>query len=167
MTKATSPRRPKLLVVLGEGGHTAQTLRLLQLLGPGFRYIYVISRSDEISARKITIPGPIHRLTRPRAKDDGLPTAAWHLGVSLLEAAWLVLRCRPDAVVGCGPAVQVPPAFFAKLLGAKIIFIESASRVSELSLTGKIMLRLADRFFVQWEPLQRRYPRTTFAGRLL
>jgi len=167
MTQAAPARRPHLLVVLGEGGHTAQTLHLLQLLGSSCTYTYVVSRSDEISANKITLPGEIVRLTRPRAKDDSYPQAAWHLAVSIVEAAWLLLRCRPDAVVGCGPAVQVPPSVFGKLLGAKIIFIESASRITELSLTGKIMLRLADQFFVQWESLQRRYPQTIYAGRLL
>jgi len=167
MTAPARPRRPHLLVVLGEGGHTAETLRLLQLLGSECTYSYVVSRSDEISAEKIVLPGRIWRLTRPRSKDDSLMQAAWHLSVSIVEAAWLLLRCRPDAVVGCGPAVQVPPSIFGKMLGAKIIFIETASRISELSLTGKIMLRLADQFFVQWESLQQRYPRTIYAGRLL
>jgi beta-1,4-N-acetylglucosaminyltransferase len=167
MTKPMQQRRLHLLAVLGEGGHTAQTIRLLQLLGPECLYTYVVSRNDEISANKIPFPGAVCRLTRPRSKDDSVVQAAWHLGLSMIEAAWLLLRCRPDAVVGCGPAIQVPPAIFGKVLGAKVIFVESASRITELSLTGKIMLRLADQFFVQWASLQQRYPQTIYAGRLL
>jgi hypothetical protein len=62
---------------------------------------------------------------------------------------------------------MVPIALLGRLMGAKIIFIETGSRVTSLSLTGRIMLKVADLFFVQWEQLQKRYPQTIFAGRLL
>jgi len=38
--------------------------------------------------------------------------------------------------------------------------------VETLSLSGKIMLRLADHFLVQWPGLAKRYPRAHFIGRL-
>lgn len=167
MTEPDQALRPRLLVVLGDGGHTAEMVRLLRLLGPDYRYGYVLQTDDQISESKIPFQGPVWRLTRPRAKDDPHWRAAWHLGRSLLESAWLLARVRPQAVLGSGPAILVPLAIFAKLLGAKIIFVETGSRVSQLSLTGKIMLRLADQFFVQWEPLHQRYPHTIYAGRLL
>ncbi len=158
---------PNVLVVLGDGGHTAEMVRLLALLGPNYHYGYVITTGDQISEGKIPFPGPIWRLTRPRAKDDPFWRAAWHLGRSLVEAGWLLARLRPAAVLGSGPAILVPLAIFGKLWGAKIIFVETGSRVSQLSLTGRMMLRLADQFFVQWESLHQRYPHTIYAGRLL
>lgn len=161
------PRLIRLLVILGDGGHTAQMLRLVALLGPDFGYEYVVARSDEISEQKITVPGRVWRLTSPRAKGDSYWRVAWRLARSFVEAAGVVLRCRPDAVVGCGPALMVPVAVLGKALGAKVIFLESGSRVTELSLTGKLMRRLADQFYVQWEPLHARYPETIYAGRLL
>jgi UDP-N-acetylglucosamine:LPS N-acetylglucosamine transferase len=165
--KPSAGRAPRILVVLGDGGHTAEILELVARLGPEYRYDYALSSTDQISERKITLSGPVWRLTRPRAKDEPLIPAAWHFARSLLEAARVVLRARPDAVLGSGPALLVPLAVTGKLLRAKVIFVETGSRVTELSLTGKIMLRLADQFFVQWEPLHARYPRTIFAGRLL
>jgi beta-1,4-N-acetylglucosaminyltransferase len=162
-----APHPPRLLVVLGDGGHTAEILQLVERLGSDYHYEYALSRTDQISAGKIAIAGRVWRLTRPRAKDEPLAMAAWHFSRSLFEAAWVVLRARPDAVLGSGPAILVPLAAIGKLFGAGIIFVETGSRVTELSLTGKLMLRLADQFFVQWEPLHARYPRTIFAGRLL
>jgi beta-1,4-N-acetylglucosaminyltransferase len=156
-----------MLVVLGDGGHTADIVRLVELMGPVYHYSYALTRTDQISESKLPFPGKVWRLTRPRAKDEGLVAVVWHLSRSLVEAARILLRSRPDAVLGSGPAVVVPLAVAGKLFGAKIIFVETGSRITELSLTGKIMLRLADLFFVQWEPLQRRYPRSIFAGRLL
>ena len=93
-------------------------------------------------------------------------SAAWHLGLGLVEAGWLAAMCRPEPS-WTGPAILVPVAIMGKFVGAKISLSKVRSRITELSLTGKIMLRLADLFFVQWEPLQRRYPRTIYAGRLM
>ena len=157
----------KLLVVLGDGGHTAEIVRLVEFLGPDYDYAYLITTSDRISESKITIQGPIYYTMRPRAKDDKVWRVAWKLIYSFCRAAWLLYQIRPDVVLGSGPAVMVPTALLGKLAGAKIIFIETASRVTALSLTGKIMLRAADLFFVQWEQLQKRHARAIFAGRLL
>jgi beta-1,4-N-acetylglucosaminyltransferase len=44
-----------------------------------------------------------------------------------------------------------------RFLGAtrtKIIFVESFCRVQSLSMTGKILYYVADRFIVQWPGLQ-------------
>jgi beta-1,4-N-acetylglucosaminyltransferase len=59
-----------------------------------------------------------------------------------------------------GPGVCIPPcliAFILKVIGLKhvsIVFIESLARVKKLSLTGKILLPIADRFLVQWPYLK-------------
>jgi len=49
----------------------------------------------------------------------------------------------------------------------KIIFIESFARVEHLSLTGKILYYLADRFLVQWPELKQQYPRSEHLGLLI
>ncbi|MDP3029141.1 MAG: hypothetical protein Q8O04_06545 [Deltaproteobacteria bacterium] len=46
------------------------------------------------------------------------------------------------------------------------IFIESWSRVTTKSTTGKICYYLSDLFFVQWPELIKRYPKAIYAGRL-
>jgi len=157
----------KLLVVLGDGGHTAEIIRLIELLGPNYNYAYLITKADHISEKKITIQSPVYHITRPRAKDERTWQIACNLAKSLWQATRLLCHIRPDVVIGSGPAVMVPVALLHKLTGGKIIFVETASRITELSLTGKMMLKIADLFFVQWEQLQKRYPKTVFAGRLL
>jgi len=165
--KEKMSRKLTLLVVLGDGGHTAEIIRLVELLGPNYNYAYIVTTSDRISESKITIQGPIYYITQPHAKRDRAWQAALKLIYSFWQAAWLLYQIHPEAVLGSGPAVMVPVALLGKLTRAKIIFIETASRVTDLSLTGKIMLRVADLFFVQWKQLQKRYPHTIFAGRLL
>jgi UDP-N-acetylglucosamine:LPS N-acetylglucosamine transferase len=62
--------------------------------------------------------------------------------------------------------VAVPACALARLLGIKVIFVETGSRVTALSLTGRLMYRIANLFFVQWPDLVQRYPKAIYAGRL-
>ncbi|KAJ3193956.1 UDP-N-acetylglucosamine transferase subunit [Irineochytrium annulatum] len=48
-----------------------------------------------------------------------------------------------------------------------IIFIESFTRVEELSLSGKLVYSIADRFIVPWEKLKIKYPRAEYIGQIL
>lgn len=49
----------------------------------------------------------------------------------------------------------------------RIIYVESFARVTALSLSGKILLYVADRFFVQWPELALRYSRAEYVGILI
>ena len=155
----------KLMITLGEGGHTKEMLRLVDLLGTGYEYSYLLVRGDELSEDKIRIPGPRYYLQRPREKAHNLLLDAF----KTLRCGWqslvAIIRERPYAVISCGPAVGVPPCLMARLLGVNVIFVETGSRVRALSMTGRILYRLADLFIVQWPQLRERYPRAIYAGR--
>jgi beta-1,4-N-acetylglucosaminyltransferase len=157
----------KLLVVLGEGGHTRQMLNLVDLLGDDLNYYYIVSREDGLSASQIKHPGPIYRLTRPRGKHTRITNSVLRTILTGVEALRVLLQVRPSAIVSAGPAIAVPVSILGKLLGVRIIFIESASRVSTLSLSGRIMYRWADLFFVQWPQLAEKLPGAIYAGRLV
>ena len=85
-----------------------------------------------------------------------------------LRLAFSTLRReRPDAVVSTGAGVSVPFVWAARLLGIRTIFIEDLTRVSGLSLSGKLVYRVADVFLVQWPELAARYRRAQYRGRFL
>lgn len=164
----------KLLIVLGEGGHTEQMLRLVKLLlydknheKDKYKIHYIIAREDQLSAGHIRHPGPIYRITRPRGKSTGKAGAACRTILAGIESLAVLLRVRPAAIIGAGPAICVPVSILGKLLGARIIFVESSSRIRHPSLTGRIMYHWADLFFVQWPQLQEQLPRAVYAGRLV
>lgn len=157
----------KLLVVLGEGGHTTELLNLVDLLGDRYDYHYVVSKQDKLSTDQLRIGGDIHRVLRPRGKDTATPLAALRTIVTALQAVRILLRIRPKAILSTGPAIAVPIAILGKLLGARVIFVETGSRVRTVSMTGKIMYRWADLYFVQWPQLKEKLPRAIYAGRLI
>ncbi len=157
----------KLLVVLGEGGHTTELLNLVDLLGNCYTYHYIISKEDNLSADRIRCPGPIYHLPRPRGKDTGTLSAIFYTLLAGVKALVVLLLVRPVAILSTGPAIAVPTSILGRLLGVKIIFVETGSRVKALSLTGRIMYRWANLFFVQWPQLAEKLPRAIYAGRLV
>ncbi len=161
----------RVLVVLGEGGHTRQMLQLLDQLGPHYEYHYLLAAEDQLSEEKIRLAGPVHRIGRPRSKvkghTDSLPVAAWHTLHSLAQLIPILRQVRPRVVLANGPSVAVPAALLGKALGARIIYVESASRVQNLSASGHLVYHFADLFIVQWPALQARYRKAIYAGRLL
>jgi beta-1,4-N-acetylglucosaminyltransferase len=156
----------KILVILGEGGHSKEILILVDLLGPQYRYEYVMTYEDLLSEAKIRYAGPTYRVVRPRSKDDPALTAAVKLLRCIGQALAIVRRSRPDAILTSGPALAVPFALWGRLLGCRVIFVETGSRVRQLSLTGRLMRPLAHLFFVQWPQLKERCRRAIYAGRL-
>ena len=156
----------KLLIVLGSGGHTKEMIRLVDLLGPRHEYHYLVSADDELSVKKIQVPGTVHRVIRPRWKDTRLPGVILRTLLSAWQALVALVHIRPRAIISSGPGPAVPASFLAKLLGVKVIYIETGSRVFALSTSGRIVYRFADLFFVQWQELLALCPKAIYAGRL-
>lgn len=91
----------------------------------------------------------------------------WLFFVNLWEAYRIIRRERPDLILSTGAGPAVPFALVGKLFRIPNIFVEISAQVTEPSLTGRIMYRLADRFFYQWKALERYFPKATYGGPLL
>ncbi|HYW73830.1 MAG TPA: PssD/Cps14F family polysaccharide biosynthesis glycosyltransferase [Pyrinomonadaceae bacterium] len=87
--------------------------------------------------------------------------------VNLWEAWRILRREQPQVILSTGAGPCVPFALVGKLLGIRSIFVETFARVKEPSMSGRIMYRIADRFFYQWQSLARFYPKGTCCGPLV
>lgn len=74
---------------------------------------------------------------------------------------------RPDIIISTGAGVSVPFIYIGKLLGAKTIYIESLTRVDDLSLSGKLVYHIVDDMLVQWPELKEKYKKTKFVGQVI
>ena len=82
----------------------------------------------------------------------------------LLRCIRIMLRQRPDVVISTGAAAGCLLCFLGKMLGAKVIWIDSITNVERLSLSGRMVRYIADLFLVQWPELAGRYKRIEFVG---
>ncbi len=87
--------------------------------------------------------------------------------VNLVQSFLLMIRERPDAVISTGSGVAIFPCLIAKLFGAKLVYVESGSRVVNPSRTGRLLYRYADLFLVQWPAMLKFYPKAVIGGPLL
>jgi UDP-N-acetylglucosamine:LPS N-acetylglucosamine transferase len=87
--------------------------------------------------------------------------------LNLLEA-WKILRMeKPRLILSTGAGPVVPFTLVGKFLGIKTVFIETFTRVTKPSLTGRLMYWLADRFFYQWRLLETFFPKGIYGGPLV
>lgn len=149
---------PRALVVASGGGHLAEAL--LAIEGVPLRSIIVTLRLPHTEKTLQGVGWKHDYLINPHGDPLKYLQNIW-------QSFWLVLRHRPELVISTGAGMVVPTCVIAKLLGAKLVFIETAARVTTPSRTGKFLYRFADEFYVQWEPLLKVYPKAKFGGVLL
>lgn len=158
----------KIAVVLGRGGHTAQTFALVDSLGDDFEYIYIIGLLDKLTPKKIRLKGRVLRVLTPRLlpQDSRLMSVIRTILTLFLSFIYLLIF-RPNLVISCGTGMTVPVFYSARTLGIPTVFIESMSRVDSLSKTGRMLHGRVTLFMVQWESLAEKIPTSIYGGQLL
>lgn len=82
----------------------------------------------------------------------------------LLSCVKTILYERPDVVISTGAAPGCMACFLGKLIGAKVVWIDSLTNVEKLSLSGTLVRYIADLFIVQWPELAERYSNVEYIG---
>lgn len=80
---------------------------------------------------------------------------------NLRDTLAVVLRERPPLVIASGAGSVVPFCVFARVLGSRILYTETAARVTSPSAAGRVLSRIASSTFVQWPEMLDVYPRAT------
>lgn len=174
-----------LLITLGSGGHTGEMLSMLSTLdfSPFDRVVFYVSTGDslslakakDLSSRLDVLQVSIRVVPRARRVKQSFWTSPFTTFISLAAASYFIALDKPDLILSNGPGtgvVLIAVARFYRLLGlqhARIIFIESFARVSTLSLSGKLLLklRLVDRFLTLWEQEKTKDSKVEYVGNLM
>lgn len=84
--------------------------------------------------------------------------------VNTFRALKIYKKEKPDVVICTGVLAMIPMCLIAKLHGKKLIYIESFAKVTSATLTGKLLYKYADQFYVQWPEMQKIYPKAIYLG---
>ena len=76
----------------------------------------------------------------------------------------IFIKERPDVIISTGALATIPMCVLSKIFRKKVIFIESFAKVTSPTLTGKLIYKFADQFYVQWEQMKEHYPDAIFKG---
>ncbi len=90
---------------------------------------------------------------------------------NLLRNLWLaqklLRKLKPDMILTTGSGVAAPFIWLARLHGIPSVFVESITRITEISLTGRISKPFATKLLVQWPELVSKYPGSEYHGRIV
>ena len=78
----------------------------------------------------------------------------------------ILAKEKPTHIISFGAMCTVPVCIIGKLMNIQVIYVESYTRLKDLSLSGKIIYPFADLFVVQWKQLVQKYPKAVFGGAL-
>ncbi len=151
----------KILIPTSPGGHLKQVVLMAKKLKENFDITFVTYYTP--LSGKLLKGYKVKFVIEPK-----IGIKSWYRKFVLAMQSFLILLKEwPSTIITAGSDVPVPFCYLGKLLGKKIIFIESWSRVRIPSKSGKLIYPIADLFFVQWENLKSEYPRAIYAGRLM
>ncbi|XP_069125842.1 UDP-N-acetylglucosamine transferase subunit ALG14-like isoform X2 [Argopecten irradians] len=160
-----SSKEATVLVIVGSGGHTKEILTLMSGLGRHYtpRH-YVMAVTDKMSE------GKVHDFETQKGQDNSKNYEIHKIPRSReVRQSWIttVLSTLHATLVSFPLVFKINPNIILTLGKTQIIYVESVCRVQTLSMSAKLLYYIADDMFVQWEGLQKRYPRCKYIGRLV
>ncbi len=146
----------KICIVSSCGGHLTEVRTLLPAYKK-YEHIYVIND-------KILLPKDMEEKTFFISHSE----RDWRFLLNLWEAFLLLLSERPDVLLSTGAGPIVPFALIGRFLfGCHVIYVETITRIEKPSMTGRIMYKLAHKFYYQWKGLSKFFPKGCYGGPLI
>lgn len=139
------------------GGHFEQLMMLKPLIEKYSGYVVTEKIGYDVKAENIPVKYvlPINRTDK---------TFFLKFIVNIIRSLGIVLQNKPDYIISTGALAAVPLMIWTKLLGGKVIYIESFAKINSPNLSGKIAYKFADQFYVQWESMKKFYPNAICKG---
>ena len=144
-----------MLLVCSSGGHLLQ-LHLLRGSWSGLDTAWVTfdksdARSLLVGERVVYAYGPTNR---------NVP----NLIRNLFLAIRVIRRVRPRLIVSTGAGLVVPFAWVGRFFGARIVYVESVTRIESASLSFRLIRPVVSRTYAQWPELAARIPGARYVG---
>lgn len=146
------------LLVCSPGGHLVQMLSLEPawrgletkwVTLPGADVDYLLEDEDVVLGK-----GPTNRSIKNLIRN--------------IWIAWRTLRdYKPDVILSTGAALAVPFFLIGRLHGRRCVYVESFTRINDLSASGRMVYPLAHAFFVQWPSLTKRFRKAVHVGSIV
>lgn len=141
----------KICFTASSGGHFEQLMMLKPLMDKYDSFIvtektdYSVMNND----RKVYYLCQINRSEK---------TFIFKMIINSFKSLNIFIKEKPDVVISTGALSTIPICILSKIFRKKVIFIESFAKVTSPTLTGKLVYKFADQFYVQWEQLKEYYP---------
>lgn len=151
----------KVLFISSTGGHLNELLQLKELMEKYDSYIVTEKTKSTICLKEeygkrvsYLIYGTKHTPF----------SYIFKLLANCFISLYLYFKIKPDVIVTTGTHTAGPMCLIGKILGSKVIFIETFANINSKTVAGNLIYKFADLFIVQWESMKKLYPKAVDGG---
>jgi beta-1,4-N-acetylglucosaminyltransferase len=148
----------KTCLISSSGGHLSQLKEIIKVLNKEDYFLVTENNPVNLSLKNS------HKVYFLNQQERKNPMFLWNMAVNVLKSIKILATERPKVIITTGAGAVIPMAIIGKLMGCKLVFIESFAKVNSPTLTGRILYRFADQFYIQWEDLRKYYPKALYRG---
>lgn len=151
----------KVMFISSTGGHFNELMQLRELFDK-CNYSIVTEKTKSNKNLKDKYKNKIHYLLYG-TKRTPFKYIFILLGNCFISL-YLLLKIRPQVIVSTGTHTAGPMCCIGKILGSKIIYIETFANRTTKTVAGRLVYYIADTFVVQWEDMLKLYPKAKYWG---
>lgn len=147
----------KIVFAASSGGHLEQLLMLKPLMEK-YPSVIVTEKTD-YNAGKLDVK--TYYMLQINRKET---LFFFKLIANTFKSLRILIAERPKVMITTGVLAIIPLALLMKLCGGKLIYLESFAKVTSKTLSGNLLYKYADQFYVQWEEMLSLYPNAIYKG---
>lgn len=153
----SNANRKKVCFAASSGGHLEQLLMLRPLMERYDSFLMTEKTSYQMNIKAERV----YYLKQVNRREWTFPL---RMALNTLTSLRIFWKERPDVIISTGVLATIPMCLLMKAAGKKLIYIESFAKISSPTLTGRLLYRYADQFYVQWESMLEFYPEARCLG---
>jgi UDP-N-acetylglucosamine:LPS N-acetylglucosamine transferase len=151
----------KVMFISSTGGHLSEMLELKAMFKK-YDYHIVTEKTKSSLKLKEIYPNKVNYLIY--GSKAHMLTYPFKLLANCFISLFLYIKIRPKVIITTGAHTAGPMCCIGKILGSKIIYIESFANINTKTITGKLIYLFADLFIVQWKDMLKLYPKAIYGG---
>lgn len=146
-------KNEKIITVVNAGGHLTQAMCVMSVFDE-FHLVTSVEIKAELGAKTVTIINSTQFNILVHIKN-------------IFKAYQIVKKINPAAIFSTGGPICIPFAIVAKLLKIKFVYLDTLSRVEDLSNTAKFLykFKLASKIMCQWQNVANKYDGVDYYGK--
>jgi len=162
----------KICLECADGGHLEEMMSVLDAFESHDVFFVTFKR---LTTTNLTKKNRVIFIKNFKGKIDPakLPTILFWLylflySISMIFPAFkIITKENPDVIFSTGGGISIPLCYIGKIMGIKIVYMESITRYDDLSLTGKFIYPISNIFLVQWDHIIERYKKSRYWGKII
>ena len=149
------------LFISSTGGHLNELMQLSPMFEK-YDYHIITEKTKSNLKLKEKYPGKVGYLVYGTKLH--IFTYIFKLLYNCFKSLYYYIKFHPDYIITTGTHTAGPMCCIGKILGIKIIYIETFANIKTKTSTGKLIYHFADHFIVQWPSMKKLYPKAIDGG---